>query len=211
MEMEDLSTAAKRRKRDSPRQGLASSGESEAFSYSVVQDNTISIWAYVTAIWLVVMSIPFLAFPRFLLFLSSTASQREEHREYLTPLESFLSTHFAILALSAAVGIVVSIPPDSPVAPRIGSGGHPLLVPVTCGLLISAFLSYNTPASQVGPLAFFVALGAGVTSIWGVFALLFSGSSISPRTEADKRTSRFLFKKPFAASTQKKQLTSDGA
>lgn len=55
------------------------------------------------------MSIPFLAFPRFLLFLSSKNDATGEHREYLTPLESFLSTHFAILALSAAVGIVISV------------------------------------------------------------------------------------------------------
>jgi hypothetical protein len=55
------------------------------------------------------MSIPFLAFPRFLLFLSSTG-EGGEHREYkLTPLESFLSTHFAILALSMAVGIINSV------------------------------------------------------------------------------------------------------
>ena len=55
------------------------------------------------------MSIPFLAFPRFLLFLSST-SDTAEHREYkLTPLESFLLTQFAILALSLAIGIIVSV------------------------------------------------------------------------------------------------------
>jgi hypothetical protein len=58
---------------------------------------------------LVIMSIPFLAFPRFLLFLSSMNDVTGEHRDYLTPLESFLSTHFAILALSSAIGIVFSV------------------------------------------------------------------------------------------------------
>jgi len=53
------------------------------------------------------MSLPFLAFPRFLLFLSSTRGG--EHREYLTPLESFVSTHFAIIALSVAMGLLVSV------------------------------------------------------------------------------------------------------
>jgi hypothetical protein len=51
------------------------------------------------------------------------------------------------------------------------SSGHSLLVPITFGLLISAFLSYNTSASQVGPLALLMTLGSGTAGLWGVFAV----------------------------------------
>lgn len=171
----------------------------------MTRDSTTSVWAYATATWLVLMSLPFIAFPRFLLFLSSTSGS--EHRGDLTPLESFLSIHFAILALSVAAGVLVSIPTDSPITPRQAtSTGHPMLFPVTLGSLFSAFLSHNTPASQVGPLAFFMALGAGTIGLWGIWVLLFAGSSqISRKTGADKHTSRFLFGNRSAASVQKKQ------
>ncbi|KAF8495626.1 hypothetical protein JB92DRAFT_2992552 [Gautieria morchelliformis] len=212
MEMEDLSKMARVAK---PNKTLADNNSDPSNSTvedprDMTTDSTITLWTYATATWFVMMSIPFLAFPRFLLFLSSTG-EGGDHREYkLTPLERFLSTHFAILALSVAVGIIISLPSDSPItvpsSSQTRSYGHPLLVPITLGLLISAFLSYNTSISQVGPLAFLMALGAGTAGLWGVFALLFGGSSSTSRkTGADKHTSRFLFWNRSASSAQKRQ------
>ncbi|KAF8522272.1 hypothetical protein BU17DRAFT_44783 [Hysterangium stoloniferum] len=158
---------------------------------------------------LIIFSIPCLAFPRFILFLSSTIGN--EHRDTLTPLEKFLSLHFAILALSVAAGLLLSAPDSQAIIEHVNSRPHnPQIFPLTSGFLLTSFLAYNTPGEQIGPLSLFVALGTGTVGLWGLYVLLFAGSSsISRKTGADKRTSRFLFWNQSSASAQKKRWRKD--
>jgi len=208
VELEDLSPEARRRRQASQATAATSSpnkGDTkDAVLRDIDEDGTIPSWSYATAAWLVILSLPFLAFPRFLLFLSSASGG--EFREQLTPLENFLSTHFAIFALSIAIGLVISVPQESHISSRSDESFPPMILSLTGGMLLSSFLSYNTPLAQIGPLALFMCVGSGITGLWGLYVILFTGSSSrSRKTGADKRTSRFLFWNSSAASAQKKK------
>ncbi|KDQ07790.1 hypothetical protein BOTBODRAFT_38471 [Botryobasidium botryosum FD-172 SS1] len=170
----------------------------------------IEWWAWATAAWFALLAVPLLFFPRFLLFLSSpsTPELQHEHRDILTPLESFLSTHLGIGLLATALSLITSIPQDAPVSPLPGMKGmsHPLMVPLTTALLLSSCIAYNSSSADVAPLARVLYVGGGTTGLWGLWTILFAGSSsISKKTGADKRTSRFLFWNKTAASAQKKE------
>ncbi|KAI1795859.1 hypothetical protein LXA43DRAFT_690784 [Ganoderma leucocontextum] len=151
---------------------------------------------------LLLAAIPLLLYPKLLLFLSETGT---EPRTALTPLESFLAWNTGIMLTALAVALVFNIPSGPEVLhPRRWSPDHPLLEPMSSACLLISFLSYNT--SSVGSLGFLISLGSGTIGLWGLWAILFAGSSsISRKTGADKRTSRFIFGNKAAASSKKKE------
>ncbi|KLO05965.1 hypothetical protein SCHPADRAFT_838649 [Schizopora paradoxa] len=142
-------------------------------------------------------------FPRFILFLSTSSENSEAN---LTPLEKFLSRQLSFFLFAIAITLVLYIPSEEPgmSTRRRDALGHPLLGPLTFGSVLSAFVSYNT--SSCGALSFFVSILTGIVGLWGLWVLLFEGSSrISKKTGADKHTSSFLFHNKQAASSQKKE------
>ncbi|KAF8758980.1 hypothetical protein RHS01_02550 [Rhizoctonia solani] len=104
---------------------------------------------------------------------------------------------------------VTSIPSHHPadaIKEYGGSQNHPLLIPLTCGFTLVAFLSYNKPVEEVGSLGFLVFIGNGFCALYGSYLLLFNGPTLrSKKTGADKHTSAFLFGNKNAASVQKKK------
>ncbi|KAH9854251.1 hypothetical protein C2E23DRAFT_884348 [Lenzites betulinus] len=171
-------------------------------NYPVVEDGVVFAWAWASAIILLVLSIPLILSPRLLLFLSETSTER---RAALTPLESFMALHAGILLSAIALALIFNIPSDPlHITAKHEAPGHPLLAPLSYSCVLISFISYNT--QSVGPLGFLVCLGSGTIGLWGLWAILFSGSAyVSRKTGADKRTSRFLFGNKAAASVQKKQ------
>jgi len=172
-----------------------------------LRDESASYWAWVTAAWFLILSLPLLLFPRFTLFLSTPArASTSEIRENLTPLESYLCTHVGIGLFALAVALVTSIPSPPPI---VTAGvqpvpeRHPLLVPLSLALSVTAFASYNT--SGVGALGIVMCLGSGLTGLWGIWVMLFEGTgNYSNKTGADKHTSSFMFGNKASASQQKK-------
>ncbi|KAL7283409.1 hypothetical protein ACG7TL_002839 [Trametes sanguinea] len=164
-------------------------------------DGVITAWAWGSAILLVILAAPLILSPRLLLFLSETGTER---RVSLTPLESYMALQAGILLFAIALALVFNIPADHmDLTATHRTPGHPLLGPLSGSCVIISFISYNT--RSVGSLSFMVFLGSGTIGLWGLWALLFAGSSyISRKTGADKRTSRFLFGNKSAASVQKK-------
>ncbi|KAI0928438.1 hypothetical protein AcW1_005682 [Taiwanofungus camphoratus] len=148
-------------------------------------------------------AIPLILFPRILLFVSESGSA--ERRTTLTPLESFLALHLGILLAALSLALIFNIPQSSVVpSSEHKAHGHPLLQPLTGACALMGFISYNT--HSVGTFSFLMFLGTATISIWGLWVILFEGSSrISRRTGADKHTSRFIFGNQTAASTQKKR------
>ncbi|KAL0946578.1 hypothetical protein HGRIS_012780 [Hohenbuehelia grisea] len=167
-------------------------------------DETIPVWTWASAILLLVMSACLTIFPRLLLFISETATG-DERRPGLTPLEAFLALHFGIWLAATAAALVLNIPSTSTSASAANSApSHPLLAPLTAASLLTSFISYNT--NNVGALSFIVFIGSGTIGLWGLWTILFAGSSlVSRKTGADKRTSSFLFGNKSAASVQKKE------
>ncbi|KAI0647075.1 hypothetical protein C8Q79DRAFT_603012 [Trametes meyenii] len=164
-------------------------------------DGVIAAWAWASAIILLILAAPLTLSPRLLLFLSETGAER---RVSLTSLESFIALHTGVLLFAVALSLIFNIPSDPmDLTARRGAPGHPLLEPLSGACLITAFIAYNT--ASVGPLSLLVSFGSGTIGLWGLWAILFAGSSsISRKTGADKRTSRFLFGNRAAASAQKK-------
>ncbi|KAH7921750.1 hypothetical protein BV22DRAFT_1018754 [Leucogyrophana mollusca] len=164
-------------------------------------DGATSLWAWTSAAFLSILSICLVLFPRLLLFMAEASNGRS----LLTPLESFLALNLGVILGTISVTLVLTIPNSSPsVTRREDNPSHPLLGPVTTASVIMAFVSYNT--NSVGSLAMFIFLGSAATGVFGLWAILFSGSSsISRKTGADKHTSAFLFGNKNAASVQKKQ------
>ncbi|KAI0082646.1 hypothetical protein K474DRAFT_1654766 [Panus rudis PR-1116 ss-1] len=156
---------------------------------------------------LLALAVPMILFPRFLLFVSATAS---ENRNELTPLERYLALNGGILLFAFALALLFNIRSDSVIAEAQKAQGHPLLVPLTSACTLIAFISYNT--SSVSSLALLVFMGSAVIGAWGWWTVLFSGSSYrSRKTGADKRTSRFLFGNKSAASAQNKKWKKERA
>jgi len=168
-------------------------------------DQTITYWAYGSTILLLCLAIPMILFPRVLLFASEASNER---RNTLTTLESFLSLHGGILLFALAMALIFNIPAkpllESTSPTQRSAAGHPLLVPLTAACSITSFLSYNSGSAS--SLAFLVFLGSATIGGWGMWTILFAGSSYrSRKTGADKHTSRFLFGNKSAASAQKKE------
>jgi len=164
----------------------------------------VAVWAQVSAAILFFSSIFLFASPRLLLFLSSSSSA--EHRDALTPLESFLSIQLGLLLLAVSICLIIAVPAGEPVSRSQERQGHPLLYPMTASCGISAIVSYNAESSKTGGLGVVVFLISSVISVWGFWLILFEGSSlISKKTGADKHTSAFLFWNKNAASIQKKE------
>ncbi|KAI0670360.1 hypothetical protein C8Q78DRAFT_1035827 [Trametes maxima] len=166
-----------------------------------VDDGVIAAWSWTSAALLLILAVPLMMSPRLLLFLSETGTER---RVSLTPLESFIALHTGILLFSVALALIFNIPSDQmDLTARRGAPAHPLLEPLSGACLMTAFIAYNT--ASVGSLSLLVSFGSGVIGLYGLWAILFAGSSrISRKTGADKRTSRFLFGNRAAASAQKK-------
>jgi len=167
----------------------------------------LSTWAWASAIWLVILSIPLLVFPRFLLFVASPPNTLA--RDTLTPLESFLSLQLGIGLLVVAFTLVTSVPSHHPadaLRQRQDAVGHPLLIPLTVAFWLVAFLAYNTSVDHIGQLGFVLFIGNGGLGLWGAYVMIFQGPPPkSKKTGADKHTSSFLFGNKNAASAQKKK------
>ncbi|TFK54778.1 hypothetical protein OE88DRAFT_1653267 [Heliocybe sulcata] len=178
--------------------------EKPIYNSQDARENTVSVWVWLSSAILSLASVLLLIFPRLLLF---TAESSTEARTLLTPLETFICTHFGILIASLVVTLILNIPSFAPITPReemTNIQTHPLLGPLTGGCILSAFLAWNT--STVGPLAILVFLGSGSIGLFGLWAIAFAGSArISRKTGADKHTSTFIFGNKSAASKQKKQ------
>ncbi|KZT42026.1 hypothetical protein SISSUDRAFT_141923 [Sistotremastrum suecicum HHB10207 ss-3] len=200
-EMQDLSQQAKTKQTGSDSQH--DTGEKLAKEVSNASD--VAVWAMSSASILFLSAVFLFASPRLLLFLSSSSSA--EHRDALTPLESFLSIQLGLLLLAVSVCLIIAIPSGEPIS-RVQEGrGHPLLYPLTASCGISAIVSYNADSSKTGGLGVVVFLISSVIALWGFWVVLFEGSSlVSKKTGADKRTSAFLFWNKNAASLQKKEL-----
>jgi len=123
-----------------------------------------------------------------------------------TPLEAFLALHFGLLLAFSAVGLVINIP-SAVAVPQPDNKDpqtHPFIVPIASFSLLSAFLSYNT--AGIGSLGIFYTACTGLLGIWGLWVILFAGSStFSRKTGADKHTSAFIFGNKSSASEQKKR------
>lgn len=124
--------------------------------------------------------------PRLLLFAAGQSL-------HLTPLESFLALHFGLFSAFSAVGLVINVmafrdlswmchlimnrlqipsnstdPGSSPACDN-DSATHPLILPITSFLLLSAFLSYNT--TNVGSLPKLYSACTGLAGIWGLWVV----------------------------------------
>ncbi|KAL5635578.1 hypothetical protein ACGC1H_004398 [Rhizoctonia solani] len=173
----------------------------------------LSTWAWVSAVWLLILASCLLIFPRFLLFLSTPPGSLV--RESLTFLEQFLATQLGVGLLVVSFTLVTSIPSHHP-ADAIQQYGvprnHPLLIPLTSGFAFIAFLGYNKPIDEIGSLGFLVFIGNGICALYGSFLILFNGPTVrSKKTGADKHTSSFLFGNKNAASVQKKKWRKEHA
>lgn len=161
-----------------------------------------------SGILLVVSSI-FLCVPGFAFYLASNAST--EHAA--TPLERFLITHLGIYLSVVGVSLLLrvcsiysrilhTIHTDLPQTSR-----HPLLIPLTFGSSLSAFLSYNS--TTVGSFSNLFFLSQITLSLWGFYTILFGDEAPdlhrSKTTGADKKTSSFIFGNRAAASIRKKE------
>ncbi|KAG7092572.1 hypothetical protein E1B28_008920 [Marasmius oreades] len=180
--------------------------DSDSNETTFTVDGTLSLWSWTTAILITTLAAVFTLFPQLQLFLSQTVpASSTEYRTSLTPLESFLSTHFGLWLMALAASLVLNIPMASPpVARRVTNPEHPVLMPFTITALFGAFLSYNT--RSVGSLASVYFFVTGVSGIWGLWALVFGGAPyLSKKTGADKRTSAFIFGNKSATSQQKKR------
>ncbi|KAI0093686.1 hypothetical protein BDY19DRAFT_902436 [Irpex rosettiformis] len=166
------------------------------------QEGSVTLWAYAATVILLLLAIPMIFFPNFLLYISESSSER---RNALTPLELYLSLNSGIVLATLAIALLFNAPAGIAVQlPSANNASHPLLTSTTLATSIIALLSYNT--TSVGALAFFVFLGSAIIAAWGWWAILFSGTSyISRKTGADKRTSAFIFGNKAAASSRKKE------
>ncbi|KAJ1309769.1 hypothetical protein OPQ81_006535 [Rhizoctonia solani] len=167
----------------------------------------LSTWAWLSAVWLIILASCLLLFPRFLLFLSTPPNRLA--RESLTPLEQFLSTQLGIGLLVVSFTLVTSIPSHHPadaIKQYHSAHNHPLLIPLTAGFAFIAFLAYNKPTDEIGSLGFLVFMGNSLCALYGSYLILFNGPTVrSKKTGADKHTSSFLFGNKNAASIQKKK------
>ncbi|KAF8163352.1 hypothetical protein B0H34DRAFT_795071 [Crassisporium funariophilum] len=165
--------------------------------------NSLAVWSWLAAALLASQAAVLALAPRLLLFLAADSSHRT-----LTPLESFLALHFALFLAALALALLLNVPSDNltvSAADTQPSPSHPLLAPLTIAANLSALLAWNT--HDVGPLATVFFCSSLTIGLWGLWALVFAGSSsISKSTGADKHTSAFLFGNKSAASEQKKRL-----
>jgi len=203
IEMDDLSS----RKQPVPAEDM-STPDPTTTQVTSQSASTVTVWAYGSTALLATLAIPMVFFPRVLLFTSETGPNS---RTALTPLESFLALHGGILLFALAMSLLFNIPSDRPVAQMTSKvAGHPLLVPLTTASTLIAFLSYNT--KSVSSLASLVFLGSATIGVWGLWTIMFSGTSnVSKKTGADKHTSRFLFGNKSAASVQKTRWKAEQA
>ncbi|PPQ87981.1 hypothetical protein CVT25_001060 [Psilocybe cyanescens] len=163
--------------------------------------SSLAVWSAIAAALLTVQALLLVAIPRLLLFLSNSDSHA------LSPLELFLSQHFAISLGVLAFAVLFNIPsaPSPLPSPVETVPTQPLLYPLTIGSTLSAFVAWNS--DDVGTLAsvfFFFSL---TISLWGLWEIIFANSaSFSKTTGTDKHTSSFIFGNKAAASSVKKNL-----
>lgn len=172
----------------------------------VDDDNDDSSYA-IPSLILTLVSLVFVFFPGFAFYLASSDAGHAA-----TPLERFLlaqlGIYFFVMAASLLLRVFLIHYPTYSTLNHTQTSRHPLLIPLTLGSSISAFLSYNT-TSAVGSLATFFFLSQLALSLWGFYSLLFGNEPAdlhrSKTTGADKRTSSFIFGNKAAASIQKKE------
>ncbi|KII88430.1 hypothetical protein PLICRDRAFT_92169 [Plicaturopsis crispa FD-325 SS-3] len=167
------------------------------------KDGVISLWAWTSTSLILLLASTLILFPRVLLF----ATAESERRTQLSSLERFLALHFGIFLIAIALTLLLNIPSPLPPVPARqirAAPSHPLLGPLSGACVLSAFVSYNT--TTVGSLSYLLFTGCAVIGVWGLWAIVFAGSSrTSRKTGADKRTSAFLFGNKSSASAQKKR------
>ncbi|KAF9246314.1 hypothetical protein BU15DRAFT_70415 [Melanogaster broomeanus] len=200
IEMDDLSLLRGKTTPDEAAKEDNAGMKEHEFVDSGKLDASVSLWAWTSAAALAAFALCLLAFPRFLLFLAETSGGRGT----LTSLEKYLALQLGIVLGTTAVTIVSTIPNEWPTgSPRKDLQTHPLLVPMTAASLMVTLASYNNRA--VGTLATAMLWGAGAIALFGLWILVFAGSSaISRKTGADKHTSSFIFGNKSAASVKKK-------
>lgn len=167
------------------------------------EDGSTSLWAWTLAATFALFSLCLTLFPRFLLFLAEESGGRGK----LTSLEEYLALQLGILLGIVSLAAISMIPNEWPASPSLTAHqdkSHPLLWPMTGASLLMAFTSYRNPS--VGALATTVLWGSGIIGFFGLWLVIFGGSSaaISRKTGADKHTSTFIFGNKNAASARKK-------
>ncbi|KAI0322205.1 hypothetical protein OF83DRAFT_1167731 [Amylostereum chailletii] len=181
IEMDELTPRRPQTSANTQRPPSASPGEPHD------PDATAANWCWAATITLSFWSFVLIFCPRILLFAAAEG-------QTLTPLEAFLALHFGLFLAGLAAALVFNMPAVH-IVPSLNQnspGTHPLLLPLTCVALLSAFLSYN--AADVGGLSFLFSLGTGMIGVWGLWVIAFGRSSyISKKTGADKHTSAFIF------------------
>ncbi|KAF5357998.1 hypothetical protein D9756_001515 [Leucocoprinus leucothites] len=191
-----------------PSQFSQSAQMQNAPTRSNLPTETLAAWSWASAALLLTLAACLTLSPRFLLFISEPASG---YRSSLTALESFLALHFGIWLFAIALALVFNIPSPPQPMPLVQSSTQPyqpLLGPLTFAASLSAFLAWNT--TSVGPLALIMFIGSLIIGIWGLWAIMFAGTSfMSKTTGADKHTSGFIFGNTSAASNIKKRWRSD--
>ncbi|KIJ16938.1 hypothetical protein PAXINDRAFT_10643 [Paxillus involutus ATCC 200175] len=208
IEMDDLSQFGKRgTSAGAAKDDNAGTTEQDSIDIAIDRlDGSVSFWAWASAAGLAAFSLCLLAFPRFLLFLAESS----ESRGTLTSLEQYLALQLGIILGTVAVTIISTIPNESPHigSHRKGPHPHPLLGPVTVASLMMALSSYSN--RSVGTLATTVLVGSGINGLFGLWMLVFAGSSATSRkTGADKHTSSFIFGNKSAASVKKRLWKKD--
>ncbi|CAG8631162.1 14560_t:CDS:2 [Acaulospora colombiana] len=164
-EMDDLQ---ERRKFNSDQDTQAGKPTSNNGTYSAVQ-----VWALAVASLTLLITVPLLFFPRFLVFLVGAQGT-------LTPLEQFLSYQLGVLLLAVAAGSIMAVcssvmlyrykPYTSLQTPEDSSGtntpaNHPLMTPVTICAALSSLIAWNS--KDIGSLGVFVCVGTGIIGAWG--------------------------------------------
>jgi hypothetical protein len=128
----------------------------------------------------VLISVPLLFFPRFLIFLVDSQGT-------LTPLEQFLAYQLGVLLLALAAGSIMAVcspfhimriydsyatlqTPEETQSPEAHTGAsHPLMTPVTICAVLSSLIAWNS--KNIGSLGIFVCIGTGIVGAWGFWTV----------------------------------------
>ncbi|WWC61158.1 uncharacterized protein I303_103738 [Kwoniella dejecticola CBS 10117] len=145
--------------------------------------DAISIWGLGLAAWFSSLAIPLLLFPRILLFFSQTPpppttsfssnSQREDHYDALSPLESTLCLTISLGLFALALISIFSLVPvyEQPTTNPSRKSLLGILVGLTT---LSGLILWN--AKTIGGLSVCVGGGNLVLAVWGWWTIVFGSS-----------------------------------
>ncbi|KAG8165294.1 hypothetical protein KVR01_005569 [Diaporthe batatas] len=169
--------------------------------------DVVSTYSFATLAWLTVQAVPLIVWPTFI------ASLLTPNYEHANPVEQYFarSLGFSQLTLGLVVVCLTGAVPLGSLADTPADAVSPFADAV---ILLSslyhssaAIFSYTRfNATNTGGFLF-GAIGSGLMAAFGLWCLMFgSGSHISKRTGADKRTSGFPFKNSEASKRKGKKL-----